>query len=93
MNFYSQLLSRNFTQRKGSKMNRLAALHAVKHANKVEMAAAEEDSVPGTITGSNSRQYVRLVAGILPYHLNLLLANLYIAENVSSNAGKLKLIS
>jgi len=74
-------------------MNLLAALHAGKHVNKAEMAAAAEDSAPGTITGSNSRQYVRLVAGILPYHLNLLLANLCTAENVSSNADKLKLIN
>jgi len=74
------------------RMNPPVALLVAKPGNKVvEIAeAAEEISVPVITTASNSQQYVRLVVRRLQYRLNLPLANLCIAEIVSSSAGKLR---
>lgn len=69
-------------------MNPPAALPVGKPGNKVIETAVEETSAPVTTTASNSPQYVRRVDGRPLYHLNLLLANLCIAESVSRHAGK-----
>jgi len=76
-------------------MNPPAALPVGKPGNKVVEIAVEEEeiSVLVIITASNSQQCVQHVAVRPLYHLNLPLANLYIAEIVSSNAGKRRVAS
>lgn len=69
-------------------MNPPAALPVGKPGNKViEIAEVEEISVPVITTVSNSLQYAQRVDVRPLYHLSLQLANLYIAEIVSSSAG------
>lgn len=84
MNFYSQHLNKNFTQKKALKMNLVVVRPVEKHANNSAMVSAIHVAEK---TVRCLRPSVLLVVKRLQYHSSLPVTDLFIAETVSKLEG------